>query len=419
MWSWVVTGVRAFRKDEQGTVAVIFALVAIILLVVGGLALDTGRAYVARARISAALDAAALAAAKGLRLQNLDNDEVLSLAQRVFNANMQGNVGSTQASTTQLGVEIDRASAGVTLNVDAAIPTTLGRVIGIRETQLNNVSEAKYGSGDLEVAIQLDVTGSMFGSKMVALKDATKRLIDTLIPDQDTGDGKVRIALAPFSGGVNAGHYAYDVSGQSSPCVYERLDPSYQATDLPPIGAQRLATKSEVGGQHVCPTLAPVLPLTDDKLLLETTLESYRAGGATAGHLGAAWSWYMLSPKWSSVWPSSSRPEPYDDGRTTKVAVLMTDGQYNTYHAKSSNVHSNGESLLKSVAAAKDTCDEMKKKGIIIYTVGFQLNLERAKEVMEYCASGSNRSFSADSDSELLMTFHSIAVSIAQLRLTR
>ncbi|MEM7776924.1 MAG: hypothetical protein AAF732_15050 [Pseudomonadota bacterium] len=342
----------------------------------------------------------------------MTNDEVNSLANKVFDANIQGNIGTTRARTTQLNVEINRERAEVGLKVESAVPTTLGHVIGIQEFRFVTEASASYQGGDLEVAIQLDVTTSMRGDKLPALKEATKRLIDILIPDQDTGQNSVRVALAPFSGGVNVGRYATAVTGRSSSCVYERHDLRYQDTDLPPFGSKRLLTSSDLGHRK-CPSSATIMPLTDDKYALKSSVESLKHAGTTAGHLGTAWVWYLLSPEWSGIWPSASEPVRYHDGQTTKVAVLMTDGEYNTFGGKLGR-----SERSKSVDAAKRTCDAMKNKGIIIYTVGFKLTTYRARDIMAYCASGNNRSFSADSNADLLMAFSAIAVGITQLRLT-
>ena len=42
-----------------------------------------------------------------------------------------------------------------------------------------------------------------------------------------------------------------------------------------------------------------MVPLSDDKAYLRRTVEGYRDGGTTAGHLGTAWGWYLVSPEWA------------------------------------------------------------------------------------------------------------------------
>ena len=57
-------------------------------------------------------------------------------------------------------------------------------------------------------------------------------------------------------------------------------------------------------------------------------------GGGTAGHIGTAWAWYTLSPNWSSLWPSAASPSPTARRTCDKIAILMTDGEYNTEYDK-------------------------------------------------------------------------------------
>ena len=101
-------------------------------------------------------------------------------------------------------------------------------------------------------------------------------------------------------------------------------------------------------------------------------VKDWARGGATAGHLGTAWAWYLLSPNWASLFDKDNQPAAYDDLKRTigkaktpllrKIAVLMTDGEYNTQY-----------SSTDSNTQARAICDEMKKTGIEVFTVGFEI----------------------------------------------
>ena len=67
---------RKFVKDEGGAVALIFGLVFFAMLVMVGMAVDVARAYYATNKTLAALDAAALAAAKGMKEEGLNDAEI-------------------------------------------------------------------------------------------------------------------------------------------------------------------------------------------------------------------------------------------------------------------------------------------------------------------------------------------------------
>ncbi|MEM7776925.1 MAG: hypothetical protein AAF732_15055 [Pseudomonadota bacterium] len=81
MWSHIVTGARAFRKDKTGKVAVIFTLAVVVLVIAGGLTMDIARVHVPYAGINAAHTAMAPATANDLRLKHGDDTGARLLAE--------------------------------------------------------------------------------------------------------------------------------------------------------------------------------------------------------------------------------------------------------------------------------------------------------------------------------------------------
>ncbi len=418
MLQFIRSELTRFGNDQRGSIAIIFAFCLIMLLLICGLALDFARAVHAKSRIMASLDAAALSAAKGLRLQNLTDAQTITLAKKYFNENYNASGAKTKGTHAQINnvqVDIDRSKFEVKISVDAEVKNFFGPLAGVDKFDVPTTGAAIFEQQDIEVAVQLDVTGSMGGQKIADLKTATKTLVDTLIPDSP-GTQKVRIGYAPFAAGVNAGTYASNVVfGSSAPdnCVYERLGPQHQDSDIAPNGQASLKTKDDLPSAMNCPS-AQILPLTDNKTLLKNTVDSYNAGGCTAGHLGTAWSWYLLSPNWASIWPTASKPEAYNNTGVKKVAILMTDGEYNTV----SGTGCNSSTAVTSGNFATDTCAAMKAKGIIVYTVGFELTATSAIDVMNSCATDSGKAYLAENGAQLQAAFKDIADSINRLRLT-
>jgi hypothetical protein len=257
----------------------------------------------------------------------------------------------------------------------------------------------------------------MHGRKLDDLKDAVGDLLDILLPDSGT-TSKVRIGLAPFSAGVNAGAFAGAVSNgrSSNGCVYERHNSADQDTDVAPVGKAALKGNLDLPGAGACSANASVLPLSDDKDLLRRTVNAYTDRGSTAGHLGSAWAWYLLSPSWSAIFPGSSRPASYNDGRTVKYAILMTDGIYNTVEGRSNGDH--GSTARRSSTAAIETCDAMKAKGIVVYTIGFEAPSD-AKDTLRACASSRTKFYDASNGDQLRAAFRDIASEINNLRLSQ
>lgn len=171
-----------------------------------------------------------------------------------------------------------------------------------------------------------------------------------------------------------------------------------------------------------------IMPLSTDKTALKAKIDGLEAYGSTAGALGTAWSWYMLSPRWNGVWTGASSPGNYSDltniqanGKPVlrKVAILMTDGVYNTFRGwKDQN-----QQMVSN--AAKQMCTNMKAEGIEIFTVGLALNelssAERsiAEDTLQSCGTDLSHFYSTINVQELQVAFQDIAYQLSGIALTR
>lgn len=166
-----------------------------------------------------------------------------------------------------------------------------------------------------------------------------------------------------------------------------------------------------------------VMPLSSDKTALLSKINSLVAYGSTSGALGTAWSWYTLSPEWNNIWTGTSQPGSYADmaavapnpPKLRKIAVLMTDGVYNTHRGwkdQDPDMVSNN---------AKQICTNMKAKGIEVYTVGFDLDSlpaaekTRATDVLQSCGTDIQHFYDAMNAEQLKTSFRDIALQLSQL----
>lgn len=415
-----------FRRSNEGSIAIIFALTTFIILMVSGLAIDYGRAMHAERKLAGAVDAAALAAAKVMRDSSLTDSDLQGVAAQYFEANMQG-IG--YAIIKSLVVTVDRPANAITVEVEGEVKTTLGQLAGIDKLTLPRSAVARFDQRDVEIGLQLDVTGSMCqtasgGSdptcaKLNALKAAVGVLLDQVMPD---GTTNVRVGLAPFSAGVNAGDYANAIAfgRATNGCVYERNSLADQSSEYAPTatGALSYRARSDLPPPpryrsiQDCPRNAKLTALTTDREALRAEVNAWTAGGSTAGHLGTAWAWHLISPLWSSIWPTA--PAAYNDGRTSKYAVLMTDGIYNTISGV--NYGDSSSEARNSAALSVETCQAMKAKGITVFTIGLQVPAS-VKETLRSCANDS-KFFDAPRPEDLSSVFAAIAAEITQIRLT-
>jgi hypothetical protein len=267
----------------------------------------------------------------------------------------------------------------------------------------------------------LDTTGSMAGQKMVDLKAAATDLVNIVIW-QDQSRYTSRVALAPFSRYVNVSSSFFQGitnqspsgSGDQTTCVKER-DGSNRYTDAKPDSGNGYF--QYFSGWGTCAPTSVIVPLTSNKSDLAAAIDNMPASGTTAGHLGTAWSWYLLSPNWNSVWPTESKPFPYshlfehnsnNQPKLRKIAVLMTDGEYNTQHSGSA-----------SATQAREICTNMKEAGLVVYTVGFAIQVGGESDTtMAQCATSPAHYYNAADGDELRAAFRDIALQISTLRIS-
>lgn len=179
-----------------------------------------------------------------------------------------------------------------------------------------------------------------------------------------------------------------------------------------------------------CHLTGEPLPLTDSESALKNYTRDMRAQGATAGHLGIAWGWYLLSPRWSGIWPNSSEPLDYFAEDTAKAMIIMTDGVFNSTHPNTPK---------NSNETAADYCRAIKAEtNIQIYTIGFDVptrtetvdgeeiqvpNLPLVEgtdqNILQFCASNDESAFDASGEEELREAYSQIAVEISDLRLAK
>ena len=76
--------VSTFRDDDRGSVSILFGISCIVLFGLIGLAIDSSRYYNYTDRLQAALDAAALAGAKLLPDETLNDEDIAAVVAANF-----------------------------------------------------------------------------------------------------------------------------------------------------------------------------------------------------------------------------------------------------------------------------------------------------------------------------------------------
>lgn len=457
---WVLRRLGRFAGDSEGNVAILFAVALVVLLLSIGAAIDIGRWLHARDQTVSAVDAALLAGGRALQTDSDDEAGAIAAAQKFYDQNVTSRLPVTDDTVTFKVTDNGRA---MTASGEAYIKTPFLRLASINKLPLISRAETEFskaelavggnGGENLEISMMLDVTGSMAGQKLQDLKDAAKDLVDIVVWE-DQSEFTSKVALVPFSEDIrlpnsgalnkargtaldkektvytNYGWWSYATTYYLSDCVVERIG-SQKYTDAPPQSGQYVMghyTESSQGrgngkkGVCTIPDDSAVMPLSDDKDALKDAIDDLSASGGTAGHLGTAWAWYTLSPNWASLWATPHRPQAYGAENLRKIAILMTDGEYNTqYSSEGVSVSANQAANGSSTAQARALCTAMKAKGITVYTVGFDLggSNSEAYQTLYQCASEPGKFYNADDGEQLKQAFRDIALKLSSLYLSK
>lgn len=217
-----------------------------------------------------------------------------------------------------------------------------------------------------------------------------------------------------------------------SQCLVERFGDE-MLTDADPSTAPLGISYT---GDGNCNTANYVTPMTSNIARLTTSITDLTEGGSTAGQLGIAWAWYMLSPHFDDVWDKEAENKPlaYDAPETAKIAILMTDGEFNfaTCNGVASSSWGSGTRIncdpqdpdtntaSSPFESAQKICTAMKTQGIRIYTVGLELDTSlNGDDFLLACASSPTDAFLAANVDELKTAFAKIAISISKLRIAK
>lgn len=412
-----------FARDENGGIAMIFGLMVLIISVFAGAGLDFSRSVTARAKLSSALDAAILTAARGLSQGALDEKTAEAELRRIFAANVAGAF-LQEIKPKIADFKVNMADSTIKASAAGSVPAALVQLAGIENIGVGVSSSATFNQDRVEIAMMLDVTGSMGGSKIKSLKKAATLAVDTIIPSGRQADpDKVRIALVPYSQGVNAGPYARQATGKvSGKCATERVG-KYAYSNVSP-------RKAAIGtGSSDCPTAA-ILPLESDATTLKNRIKSFKTKGWTSGNVGIAWAWYALSKQWNGLWPAGSDAQSSGSANVHKYAILMTDGLFNTVYDKNKggkykelnpNNTKNDKSEKLSNKRAVELCKAMKKDKIVVFTIAFDLKDPTAIKTLKACKSdvGYQTYYNAASEKELEGAYLEIASLIQNLWLSK
>lgn len=412
---------HALRSDERGNVLVMFGFALVPVIGLTGATIDYSRATSARQVLNAAVDSAALMAARDA--SKLTDAEVRSRIDKWIVANLNGDSAKGFTSATTV---IDRTARTIAIEAKLDIDTSLTRVLGKDAMTISSRSQSTWGTNTIELALALDNTGSMASSgKMDALKAASLNLIQ-IMKDATTETDQIKISVVPFATQVKIGTlfkdepwlrwdqtkttYTKDRHGNWIPntvtitkstwtgCVSDRDKPN-DVKDNEPVSANATLYPADFCAQS---TLAPILPLTADWEALKTAINGMTPVGNTNVTIGANWGMATLTP---GVPFTGARA--FATPRLNKYMILLTDGDNTENRFKDSG------SVIDE--RTKLACQSAKTAGIRVYTVRV-INGDRT--LLQNCASDASMYYEVSNAAQLTPVFQQIAREISQVRLT-
>jgi len=502
-------------RSEQGSIYALAAFMALPLIGLIGVGADSAKLYLAKAKFSQALDAAALAAAKqGVLAPSTYN----AIAKKYFKLNFpDGYLGASINGPT---VTTDAKGEKVTLKATMKIDTDFMHLFGIDTLDVNHETEVTRKTVKMDVVMSIDMSGSM-GSyvkgkrKIDSAREAAKTLIKVLYGD-DQSNALLKIGLVPWNGNVNvkidgkgwdgkstkkflSSSFKNPITGASqnfvfttkvSPvpfinqpnsswkgCVYARYKKDayanndadvlygslkhftgdWEAFELRndnQIGTYKTVCKNVKKKEKVCwfkkngkkkckwkttwvkecgeqfvpaSSYTPCLkhgitPLTGSRSKITTAVDALLSPkGYTNLSQGLAWSWRVLMP----TAPFTEGTKDDQKERLVRAVVLLSDGAqcsddgdgYKAVWGGSCGSYANDEmnKRLKLLAA------NMKKAGVIIYTIQFGTNSSSLAKLLKEVASsnGAPHYYYAPDSAALQTAFREVATSLSDLRLSK
>ncbi len=446
---------RAMALDERGGVAALMGLALFPLAIALGLAVDGGMAYNAHSKLQGAVDSAVLA---GAQAASTEGSDVVADARKYFDANYPDDF--LNGRVTSFRPQFNEDTRELTIDAAVNVPTTFMQLAGIESVPIAVSATAQQQLSGLELAMVLDVTGSMNrpdpsgGTKLESLKEASNTLLDVIYAEDDTIDD-VAVAVIPYNTAVNLGDDRDDLLDDFDDddfgddgwkgCVEARAEP-FDQDDTPPSeeaftaflwpvieddpSTRRNETRFNPSNDPnaFCPD-SEILPLTAERSVIGEHINDLTAFGFTMTNVGFTWGWRAISPRWQGEWDDEQMPVAYDHPTIQKAIIFMTDGiadwddsYYTPYgFLQDQRLGTSNERRAEAEVNNRllESCELAKAEGVEVYTVMFALDNPTIEQNYRACATSEDHFFDAPNGEQLEAAFREIAGQLTSLRLTQ
>lgn len=420
-----------YQKNNSGSMAINFAVASAAILIGVGAAIDYSRMTSTQGDLQAIADATALASAKA-------SEKDLQLYAENF----------VQASTRpKAKVKLTKTNEYLRVVLNEPSEFFLMGAFGFENEDISALAEVPFveatpedDKNNINIALILDTTVSMRGSRIRYLKEAANELIDNI---EDNADSKSMVSVVPFSNYVristaNRGQNwlelmptitkpttVIDYSRSTGCRVVRSVESGTKVCDNP-VYMTVIRTidwlgcmGSRVDGYHQTPNFEGqklqgfnyggycgtdfniLKPLTTNMTSVRNSINSLNTIGDTYTPAGLIWGWRTLNPE-------APFTEAAQNPKGKKIVVLMSDGNNNISlggtKKRFNGIYHHGENTVTKSQTAADAlsveiCSAMKADGIEIYTIAYAINDEATKSMLQRCATSSQHYSYADTTS--------------------
>lgn len=435
MINYIVNNIRRFKTDSEGSISILGVSVMFLMITLIAISIDLSRLVQSSEKLKAINDMATIAAVENPNM-------TLAEREKVFEKVMEWGVSQSNAiSGYEIDLNVDDTDFFTTVSATTRSKSKLFFPSITGEDQyVQAFSEVIVGKEFVEVALVLDISSSMAGTRITEMKQAATAFIDILLEDPEVKN-RVAVSIVPYGGNVRLPNEMRDMliepvsnehwlNGEWNGCFRMSTDDLDQALSPDNLFTYVPSFYSWNKNNPWCPSEDnELIGLSNDSDLLLSTIDNFsQLSDGTGTDIGVAWGLATLDPQWRGEFPgvNSEFPRDFAEG-TRKIMVVMTDGGITAQHFPRDDqffgslpyfTRNKGNSFNESLNGYRKFCDRAKDTGIDVYTVGFSLKNQTQINRLQECGTTLSHNFEADLG-ELESVFANLATSITSLRLSQ
>ncbi|MRU16470.1 VWA domain-containing protein [Roseovarius sp. A21] len=351
---------KRFRHDEDGGATLLTLYLLFIILLIASFGVDVMRQEMHRAKLQANLDAAVLSAATVPYDEDPDTPDAEDRLKDHFK---KAGLEDALHAINEGDIVVTQASAKVSASASETLDTHLMRLTGVETLSAAAASTARTSVQQLEIALVLDVSGSMAGDRLDALQDAAKDFVTQILNNSE--GGKVAFSIVPYSFNAPPPAAIYNALSANTTHHYTRclsfddgdfadpyIDPdrdyaqtiytsvdygSWNNADFGTVGNGDIENgySSAYNSSCYADPRFEILAYSSNEADLHDKIDALTAAGGTSSDMGVKWGAALLDPKFQPVATALQAntqdiPEVDNDGNLTTTHTMLVDSDFET-----------------------------------------------------------------------------------------